>query len=77
MSKRTVPKDFEELLEAEPWLRPYFEAGDSDLEPARARFQIAGQAAKVRMAREGVTYFRRLEKDGLLTTALDPQGVRR
>ena len=63
--------DLEDALEQEPWLRPWIEEGDEDLIQARVRFKQAERAAEFRMAREGITYRRRLEKGGVLTTALD------
>ena len=73
----TLLSRFEQVLDREPWLRPFIEDGDKDLELARRRFEQAETAALEQLELEGTTAFRRLEKTGgILTTALDPEGRR-
>ncbi|HKE72471.1 MAG TPA: hypothetical protein VKB57_02580 [Acidimicrobiales bacterium] len=71
------PLELEEELRVEPWLRPYLDDRDSDLEPARKRFAVEQLAARRELRRAKVTVASRLHHGGLLTTALDLEGKRR
>jgi hypothetical protein len=62
----TVHDDIVEVLAREPWLKPYVEDDDVDLEPARRRY-AQGQRAVVNVRA------RQISKDGVRTTSWGPR----
>lgn len=61
----------EEALAERPWLKPFLEDGDEDLEPAERRWSEAVREAKAELRRLGVVVHERARtRSGLETTAL-------
>ena len=63
--------EIEEQLREEPWLRPHLRVGDTDLEPARNRFDAEQLLARKELRRAKVDVAVRLHHGGLLTTTFD------
>jgi hypothetical protein len=58
-------------LAAAPWLRPFVEDGDVDLEPARRRWELCQRGSRLALRARGVELHRRVRgRNGLYTTAL-------
>jgi hypothetical protein len=62
--------ELEAGLRKAPHLRPYVEADDVDLEPARQRWDSAQGRIAVRLRRDGVEVKQRQAVRGLKTTAV-------
>lgn len=71
MNAEPLPSQIREALAVAPWLEPFVEPDDRDIEPAMSRFDRAQAAAIRKLEADGVIVHRRLEHDGILTTALD------
>lgn len=64
-------KTIRDGLKNRPWLEPFIEAGDENLEPAETRWREAVDLAIRQLEEMGVEVFERmLTADGLETTAL-------
>ena len=59
-----------EALEREPWLEPFIEDDDEDLDPARKRWTDAVTAAKAELRRLGVQVYERAKTAGGLETTM-------
>lgn len=60
-----------EGLKERPWLEPFLEDGDEDLEPARNRWRAAVKAAKAELRKLGFQLHERAKtSSGLETTML-------
>ncbi len=63
--------EMEVELREKPWLEPFVEDGDEDLEAVEERWREAVEAAKAELRRLGVTVYTRMKtSSGLETTAL-------
>lgn len=68
--KSLSPTDKAEL-EKQPWLEPFIEDGDTDLQPARERYRKAMAACKAELRAAGAAIYRRMRTaNGHETTAL-------
>lgn len=69
----TTSVELEEELRTEPWLRAYLRRDDTDLEPARQRFEREQLAARRELRRAHINVAVRLHHNGLTTTSLEDE----